>query len=61
MEAEAVKGSLGLGFGLGFGLGYYLRFGFVYGIGYGLGLGLVIKTIPLSRYPLARKEIIFGG
>ena len=40
MEAEAVKGSLGLGLGLGYGLGYGLGEGFGYGVWYGLGLGL---------------------
>ena len=27
----------------------------------GVRVRVVIKPIPLSRYPLARKEILFGG
>ena len=45
MEAEAIKGSLGLG------VRVRLR----------VRVRVVIKPIPLSRYPLARKGILFGA
>ena len=30
-------------------------------VGVRVRVRVVIKSIPLSRYPLARKEILFGG